>query len=151
MGKVIFGVCAFLGCCILGLGLVAYLNRDEETLAVDNLLAEDLTRRIQQAEGRNEGEVDLATVTNFAWDRVLIVAPDAPEDAIDDALGYPFRGDLNYTAESKELFIFERAGQVRKYADYRGQGTFEGFERPVAERSADAAVLRVRDLVIRPE
>jgi hypothetical protein len=70
--------------------------------------------------------------------------------AIDDALGYPFRGDMNYTAESKELFIFERAGQVRKFADYRGQGSFEGFERPVAERSADAAVLSVRDLVIRP-
>ncbi len=150
MGKVLFAVCAFLVLCIVGLALVSYLGRDEETLAVDNLLAEDLTRRIQQAEDRDEGQVDLATATDFAWDRVLIVAPDAPKDAIDDALGYPFRGDLNYTAESKELFIFERAGQVRKYADYRGQGTFEGFERPVDERSADAAVLRVRDLVIRP-
>jgi hypothetical protein len=150
VGKVLFAVCAFLVLCIVGLALVSYLGRDEETLAVDNLLAEDLTRRIQQAEDRDEGQVDLATATDFAWDRVLIVAPDAPKDAIDDALGYPFRGDLNYTAESKELFIFERAGQVRKYADYRGQGTFEGFERPVDERSADAAVLRVRDLVIRP-
>ena len=150
MGKVIFGVCAFLGCCILGLGLVAYLNRDEETLAVDNLLAEDLTRRIQQAEGRSEGEVDLATVTKFAWDRVLIVAPDAPKDAIDDALGSPFRGDLNYTAESKELFIFERAGSVVRFADYRGRGRFEGFERPIATLTNETAILRVDNLTIRP-
>jgi hypothetical protein len=151
MGKILFAVCAFLGCCIIGLGLVAYLNRDEETIAVDNLLAEDLTRRIQQAEGRNEGEVDLSTATDFAWDRVLIVAPDAPDGAIEEALGYPFRGDMNYTAESSGMFVFERAGRVARYADYRGQGTFEGFRKPVDERSADDAVLVVRDLVITPK
>jgi hypothetical protein len=77
MGKVLFAVCAFLALCIAGLVLVTYVNRTEETRAVDNLLAENLTRLIQTSEGRGE-DLDLAAATNFEWDRVLVVAPDTP-------------------------------------------------------------------------
>jgi hypothetical protein len=147
MGKVLFAVCAALAACILGLGLVAYLNRGEETAAVDNLLAEDLTRRIQTAEQRGE-EVDLAAVTDFAWDRVLIVQPGTPPATISDTLGFEFNGALNYSAESNGLFVFVRARQVARYADYRGRGEFVGFRTPIDELDAEEAILDVRDLRI---
>ena len=147
MGKVLFAVCAFLALCIFGLGLVAYLNRGEPTQAVDNLLAEDLTRLIQTAESRGE-DVDLAAATDFAWDRVLVVARDTPEARISDALGSEFNGELNYTAESNGLFVFARGRELARYADYRGRGRFVGFRRPIDELPADDAVLEVRDLVI---
>ncbi len=150
MGKVIFAVCAFLAVCIVGLGLVAYLNRDEETVAVDNLLAEDLTRRIQTAEGRGE-ELDLAAATEFRWDRVLIVEEGTPEAVISQALGSEFRGDINYRAESNGMFVFARGTRLVRYADYRGRGRFVGFERPVAEFPREQAVFTVRDLVVRPK
>ncbi len=150
MGKVLFAVCAFLVLCIVGLAVVSYLGRDEETLAVDNLLAEDLTRRIQTAEGEAGGEVDLTTVTDFAWDRVLLVAPRTPRETLRRELEGEFNGVLNYDVESGELFIFERAGQVVRFADYRGRGRLEGFERPIATLTGEEAILRVDDLTIRP-
>jgi hypothetical protein len=117
---------------------------------VDNLLAEDLTRRIQTAEGRGE-DVDLATATRFAWDRVLIVAPDTPTARISDALGSEFRGSINYTAESNGMFVFARGTELARYADYRGRARFEGFQQPIAELPRDRAVLEVRDLVVSPK
>jgi hypothetical protein len=150
MGKVIFAVCALLGACIVGLGLVAYLNREEETVAVDNLLAEDLTRRFQTAEGRGE-DVDLRDATDFDWDRVLVVEQGTPPEVISEALGSEFRGELNYSAESNGLFVFARGSQLARYADYRGRGRFEGFGTPVDEFAAGEAVFTVRDLVIRPQ
>ena len=150
MGKVLFAVCAFLATCIVALALVSYFGRDEETLAVDNLLAEDLTRRIQTAESETDGEVDLVTATDFAWDRVLIVAPKTPRETLERELDGEFNGVLNYDVESGELFVFERAGRVVRFADYRGRGRFEGFERPVATLTDEEAVLRVDNLTIRP-
>ena len=150
MGKVLFAVCAFLALCIAGLALVAYLGRAPETQAVDNLLAEDLTRRIQTAEAQAGGQVDLAAATTFPWDRVLLVAPGTPAQRISDTLGYTFEGVMNYDAESNGLFVFERGQRVVRFADYRGRGRFEGFRRPIASLPFDRALLRVRGLVIRP-
>ena len=48
-----------------------YLNRDEDAIAVDNLLAENITREIGTAEQRG-ADVDLADVTDFEWDHVLV-------------------------------------------------------------------------------
>ena len=150
MGKVLFAVCAFLGLCIIGLGVLSYVARDDETLAVDNLLAEDLTRRIQTAEDETEGEVDLVTATEFAWDRVLLVAAGTPREVLARELEGEFDGVLNYDVESGALFVFERAGRVVRFADYRGRGRFEGFETPIATLTSDEAILRVDDLVVRP-
>jgi hypothetical protein len=145
MGKVLLAVCAFLALCIAGLALLTYLARTEETQAVDNLLAEDLTRRI----GR-DARVDLLAATDFAWDRVLIVQPGTPTEDISEALGFDFPGVMNYSAESNGMFVFVRARQVARFADYRGRGELVGFRTPVDELDAEDAILRVRDLRISP-
>jgi hypothetical protein len=150
MGKVLFGVCTLLALCIGGLALVAYLGRAERTAAVDNLLAEDITRLIQTAEGRGE-EIDLAAETDFPWDRVLVVAKDTPAARISAALGSEFDGTMNYTAESNGMFVFALGTQLARYADYRGRGSFEGFDRPVDEFRREDAVFVVRDLVVSPK
>ena len=74
MARALIAVGAALALAFAGLGLVVYLNRSEDLVAVDNLLSERLTRAFQLAEGRGE-DVDLARETDFAWDRVLFVEP----------------------------------------------------------------------------
>ena len=64
--------------------VAVYLNRDEDAIAVDNLLAEDITREIGTAEQRGE-DVDLAEVTDFEWDEVLIAERDATRAEISRA------------------------------------------------------------------
>ena len=58
MARALTAVGALLVLCLLVLGLVVYLSRDEDSIAVDNLLAEDITRAIGTAEDRGE-DVDL--------------------------------------------------------------------------------------------
>jgi hypothetical protein len=130
-----------------GLGLAVYLTRDEDYIQVDNLLAEGLTRDIALSEGRGE-DVDLSREARFDWDHVLLVARDVGPDEITARLGYEWNGRIGF--RMGELFLFLRHGKVVRFADYRGRGRFEGFERPFALIPRDRAVLRVRDLVIRP-
>jgi hypothetical protein len=143
MGKALFAACTFLALCIFGLALVSYLGRAHVAMAVDNLLAEQITRRIATSE-----RVDLATVATFPFDQVLIVAPGTSNGEISDVVGSDFTGEMSYTAESNGMFVFVRAGAVVRYADYRGRGRFVGFRRPVDVLQADHAVLRVRGLRI---
>jgi hypothetical protein len=49
-----------------------------------------------------------------------------------------------------ELLLFVRDGAVVRFADYRGAGRFEGFERPFATLPRGRATLHVRSLVITP-
>ena len=139
---------AALALALLVLGLVIYLNRDEDAIAVDNLLAESITREFGTAEQRGSATVDLADVTDFVWDAVLIAARDASRAEISDALGADWKGDVAFG--TGDLLIFVRGGHVARYADYRGEGRFEGLRRPVARLARDQAVFRVRDLVMRP-
>ena len=147
MTKALTAVGAALVLALLVLGLVVYLNRDEDAIAVDNLLAESITRDIGTAEQRGE-DVDLADVTQFDWDRVLIAAKTATRKDISRALGAPWKGDLAF--RTGELLIFVRGEHVTRFADYRGEGHFAGIERPVARLDRDDAVFSVRSLVIRP-
>jgi hypothetical protein len=147
MGRALLAVGALLALAFIGFGLVIYLSRDEDLVAVDNLLSERLTRSFQLAEERGEA-VDLARETDFAWDRVLIVEPGTPEARISRALGSRFGGTDSFDAG--ELLVFARGSELARYADYRGRGTFARLERPVAELSREEAVFRVRDLVIFP-
>ena len=147
MGRALTAVGALLALAFIGLGLVIFLNRDEDLVAVDNLLSERLTRAFQLAEGRGE-DVDLAREADFAWDRVLLVEPGTPEPRISRALGSRFAGMESFDAG--ELLIFARGSQMVRYADYRGRGVFARVSRPVAELARDEAVFRVRDLVIFP-
>jgi hypothetical protein len=132
---------------ILGLGLAVYLGRDEDNIAVDNLLSEDITRAIGTAEDRGR-DVDLGRIAKFDWDEVLLVRRDATREQISKALGYEWKGDLRF--RTGDLLIFLRSRQVARFADYRGEGRFEGVSRPTDRLRRDEAVFRVRGLVIRP-
>jgi hypothetical protein len=147
MARALTAVGALLALCLLILGLAVYLGRDEDTLAVDNLLAEDITRAIGTAEERGE-DVDLGRIANFEWDELLVAERDITRAQLSRALGHPWKGDLQF--RTGELLIFVRKGAVARFADYRGEARFEGLERPIARLRRDAAVFRVRGLVIRP-
>lgn len=148
MGRALLAVALALAVCFAGLGLVVYLTRTEDRIAVDNLLAEDISRAIGTAEDQSGGRVDLGEVARFKWDEMLLVAPDTPRDAISRELGFEWKGDVNFGRS--ELFIFLRSGQVARFADYRGEGLFEGFKEPFERRGRDAWTLRVRNLTITP-
>ena len=148
MARALAAVGAALVFLLLVLGVVVYLNRDEDAIAVDNLLAENLTREIGTAE-QHGADVDLADVTDFTWDHVLVAERNASRAAISKALGAPWKGDVAFG--TGDLLIFVRRGHVARYADYRGEGRFAGVARPVARVAHDDAVFSVRDLVIRPK
>jgi len=145
--RALTAVGAALALALLVLGLAIYLTRDEDAIAVDNLLAEDITREIGTAEQRGE-DVDLAEVTDFEWDELLVVERTATPADISRALGAEWKGDLAF--QTGDLLIFVRGGHVARFADYRGDGRFEGVARPIARLDRDEAVFRVRSLVIRP-
>ena len=147
MTRALIAVGTALVVLIGGLGLAVYLTRDEDYIAVDNLLAERLSRAIGTAQDRGE-DVDLARVADFGWDHVLIVERGLEPAAISRRLGYEWKGRIGF--QTGELLLFLRNGRVVRFADYRGEGRFEGFPRPFAELPRERAVLRVRDLVIRP-
>ena len=127
---------------------VVVLYADEESIAVDNLLAEDLSREVARAERESGGRLDLPALAPFAWDELLIVAPRTPREAISRRLGYEWKGELAF--QTGELLIFLDDGRVTRFADYRGEGRFEGFATPIDAVPPDRAVLRVRDLVVSP-
>jgi hypothetical protein len=149
MGRALLAVGTFLVLCIAALIVSVILTRGEETYAVDNLLAEGLSREIATAED-NRRRVDVAGVTDFEWDTLLLVAEDTPRERLEAALGSEFRGHLNYDVESRELFVFLRDGELVRYADYRGRGRFAGVRKPIARLTPGQAVFEVSDLVARP-
>ena len=55
MARALAAVGAALVFLLLVLGVVVYLNRDEDAIAVDNLLAENVTREIGTAEIGRKG------------------------------------------------------------------------------------------------
>ena len=149
MGRALLAVGTFLVLCIVALIVSVVLTRGEETYAVDNLLAESISREVATAE-ENSRRVDLAAVTDFEWDTLLLVAEGTSRERLEEALGTEFRGQLNYDVESSELFVFMRDGELVRFADYRGRGRFAGVERPIARLTPEEAVFEVSDLVARP-
>jgi hypothetical protein len=143
MTRVLIAVGAALALLIGGLSLAVVLGSDEDDIAVDNPLSENLTRAIALSKGR----VDLRRYAAGDWDEVVIVARGAPREAISERLGYEWTGDDFPTSEQ---FIFLERGRVVRFADYRGLGVFEGFREPVDALPRGQAVLQVRDLVISP-
>jgi hypothetical protein len=130
-----------------GLGLTVYLTRDEDYIQVDNVLAERLTRAIALAR-ETGGVVRLERVAPFPWDEVLLVARGTSREAISRRIGREWRGVIGFG--QGELLLFVRDGEVVRFADYRGAGRFEGFDRPFATLPRGRATLHVRALVIRP-
>ena len=149
MTRALVAVGALLAVAFLIFGLVVFLTRSEDRVAADNLLAENLTRAIQLAEEEGDGEVELARVAPFAWDRVLVIAPGTARSAVSEALGSEYKGDLPF-GSSGQVFVFARGSAIARIADYRGRATFTGFERPLDVLPRDRAVVRVRNLVVSP-
>lgn len=149
MGKALIAVGTVLGLCFAIFGGVVYVTRDEDTYAVDAALSERISKAVAEAEQRGE-VVDLRRIARFDFDRVLIYAPGARRQDISAELGFEFKGDLRYTAESSEIFVFTNEGRFARFADYRGRGRFEGLERPFAHLPAGEAVFEVEDMIARP-
>jgi hypothetical protein len=148
MTRALIAVGAALALAIGGLALAVFVARDEDNIGVDSILAEDFTRAVAQAEARAGGLVHLPRLAPFEWDEVLLVARGTPRREISQRLGYEWPGDLDL--HTGELLIFLRGGEVARYADYRGEGRFEGFDTPFDTLPRARAVLAVRDLVISP-
>ena len=148
MVRALIAVGAALVLLIGGLSLAVVLGSDEDDIAVDNPLSENLTRAIALAERESDGRVDLRRYVPGDWDEVVVAARGAPREAISAELGYPWTGDDFPTGEQ---LIFLVDGRVERFADYRGLGVFDGFATPVDTLPRDRAILRVRDLVISPE
>lgn len=149
MGRALIAVGSFLALCFVVFGSVVYFTRDEDTIAVDALLSERISREVVSAEQRGE-PLDLRAVVDFDFDRVLIFRPGTSTEDISAELGFEFPGELRYTAESSEIFVFTNRGAFVRFADYRGRGRFEGLERPFDHLSANEAVFDVEDGVARP-
>jgi hypothetical protein len=149
MTRALLGVGALLAVAFLIFGSVVFLTRTEDRVAVDNILAENLTRAIQLAEDETDGEVDLTLVADFPWDRVLVVAPGTARSAVSAELGSEYKGDLPFGSLG-QVFVFARGRKLARIADYRGRATFTGFTRPLDVLPRGAAVIRVRNLVVSP-
>lgn len=148
MARALTAVGALLALALVGLGLVIYLNHQPDAVAVDNILAESITREIGTAEQRGADSVKLADLTDFDWDHVLVAEHDARRDEISRALGEPWKGEVAFG--TGDILIFVDRGHVARYADYRGEGRFAGMKTPIARFARRDAVFSVRALVIRP-
>ena len=149
MGRALLAVGGLLVLCFAILGVAVYVTREEDRVAVDQVLAEEISRQVALADGKPD-PVELGVVTDFAWDELVVVAEDTPREDIDAELGFEFKGDLAYDAESQELLIFLRDGRLARFADYRGRLRFDGIDRPFARFPRGEAVFRVRGGAIRP-
>jgi hypothetical protein len=147
MARALFAVGGLLALLIAGLVLVAWLGRADESLAVDNILSESLTKEVATAD-QEDSNLVLADVNRSPWDKVLVVSPRTPREEISLRLGFDWKGDVGYDAG--ELFIFLRGGEVERFAHYLGRRRFEGLTRPLDEFTTQTAVFIVQDGVVQP-
>lgn len=143
MKRALLAVSTLLALCIAGLVVVVVAGREEEQLAVDNLLAEQLSLEVARSP-----VLRVAELTSFPWDTLLVVETGTPAETIEERLAGEWNGGVNF--ETGDLLLFVRNGRVERYADYRGEGRFEDIERPVAEFARDDAVFDVENRVITP-
>jgi hypothetical protein len=148
MTRALIAVGALLALAFAGFGAVVFFTRQEDRVAVDNVLALQLTKAIGTADEQG-GRVDLRRLAGGDWDRVLVVAPGTDRDVVSEALGSEYKGDLPFGSQG-QLFVFARGSNLVRFADYRGRATFTGFERPLETVPRAGALLAVRDLVVRP-
>jgi len=144
MGWVFGLVAGGLAVCIALLLLAVYVTRDEDNLQADNLLAERFTLAVARAR-QEDGTVDLRQVAPFEWDRVLLVQNGTSREQISRRLGREWTGID--TVDGGDLLIFRSGDEVVRFADYRGNGQFEGVSRPFADLPP---VLHVDGPAIRP-
>src|SRR6478735_12693586 len=137
-GRIFALVAGGLALCIALLLLAVFVTRDEDNIQADNLLAERFTREIALAPENNDGLVDLREVAPFEWDRVLLVQAGTSRAAISQRLGREWTGID--TVDGGDLLIFLKDGEVVRFADYRGNLAFTGFQRPFDDLTATLQV-----------
>ena len=130
MTRALFAVGALLTTAFIAFGLVVYPDpvggpRLGRQHALGEPHAGDPGRRTRAA-----AAVDLRQIAPFGWDRVLVVQPGTARDAISAELGSEYTGMLPF-GSTGEVFVFARGKTIARIADYRGRGTFSGFERPL--------------------
>ena len=103
MGRVLALVAGALVFFIVVLGLAVFLTRDEDNLQADNLLAEAITQRIAEAPDY-DGVLDLRELTDYPWQRVLVVQPGTSRAQISERLGSEWTGID--TVDGGDLFLF---------------------------------------------
>ena len=148
MAKALTAVGALLVACILALGGVAYLAREEDKLAIDPILSERITRTVALADRGGRDRLDLPALASFAWDRMLLVERGTEPEEISRALGFEWSGDV--PIELGDVLILVSGSRVVRYAEYRGEGAFAGVRRPVDAFDRADAVFSIRALTIRP-
>jgi hypothetical protein len=146
MARALGAVGALLAVAFAVLLVVVFATREEDRVAVDDLLSLELTRAIGVSDGST---FDLRRLARGDWDRVLVVAPETPRETVSEALGSEFNGDLPF-GSTGELFVFAAGDALVRFADYRGRARFAGFEEPVDELAREDALLSVRDGVVAP-
>jgi hypothetical protein len=144
MARALTAVGALLAVAFGVLLIVVFASREEDRVAVDDILALEITRAIGSGE-----PVDLRRLARGEWDRVLVVAPGTPRARVSEALGSEFNGDLPF-GSTGELFVFAAGDSLVRFADYRGPASFTGFEQPIDELARADAVLAVREGEVRP-
>ena len=144
MARALIAVGALLAVAFAVLLVVVFATREEDRVAVDDLLSLELTRAIGVSDGST---VDLRRLARGDWDRVLVVAPETPRETVSEALGSEFNGDLPF-GSTGELFVFAAGDALVRFADYRGRARFAGFEEPVDELARADALLAVDDGVV---
>src|SRR6266545_3258325 len=97
MGRALLAVGTLLALLIGGLVAVAWIGRAPESLVVDAVLSESFTRAVATADQRGSS-LTLADLTDFPWDRVLVVEAGTPREQISRRLGHTWEGDLGYDA-----------------------------------------------------
>ena len=102
MARALFAVGGLLALLIVGLVLVAWLGRGDESLAVDNILSEEITKSVTTAD-QQDSNLALADVNRSPWDKVLVVAPGTPREEISRRLGTEWKGDVGYDAGDEVL------------------------------------------------
>ena len=140
MARALIAVGALLAVAFGVLLLVVFATREEDRVAVDDLLALELTRSIGVSDG---GDVDLRRLARGDWDRVLVVAPGTPRGDVSEALGSEFKGDLPFGSGARCSCSPPATGSCASPTTAAGRRS-TGSSEPVDELARADAMLRVR-------
>ena len=122
-------------------------SRKRKTSPIATDPSENITRSVALAEDRGE-QLDLRRLAPFKWDTLVLAERGSDPEAITDALGFEWTGDV--PIEIGDVLIFVDGGRVARYAEYRGDGAFADVQRPFARFPRERAVFDVRGLTITP-
>jgi len=128
-------------------GALLLIGTSGDRQAIDPLLSERISLAAARAD-RLGRPLDFAAVAPFDWDRLLIIDPAAGPKTISDALGFSWPGEVAF--QTGDLLVFAQGSGVARYADYRGEGGFDGVRRPVAVFDRAQARFRADGLILRP-